>query len=531
MKVVCYVRVSSDRQAEKELSIPAQLKAIQQYCREKGWTIVHEFVEKGQSAKTDDRPEFQKMIAMAKRANRNFDAIVVHKFDRFSRKRDDHVFYKALLGQIGVKVISMTEQTEDNTPQNVLLEGMLEIVSEFFNANLAVEVRKGMTQNAKKGYSNGGTPPYGYRTEHIALGNQKTKAVWVPGPREEIDIVRFIFNQYALEDKGYHKIASALNELKVPTQKGRMWSTSTIRAIIHNESYIGRRVWNKQEYQTKGVKWRDRSEWVVTENAHPAIITVDLFEECQEKSKKRHNGGGVVHTAVGTASVSPYWLRGIMVCDKCGSKMIGNVTSAKTGGHRYYVCGGFQRKGKEFCSYVSWRKERVEEIVTNKLRTTLLRLSMDNQLEEEILHYHNEKNKHVVVRLSNVDAEIAFLTRRIQSVEQDVQAGKGKPYHQEMLAEMNQELADKHIEREVLASQVEHVNLPENYVTSVKYDIQTLIGLLDADVQNPALLHPIVGKYVSTVYIQRETGKLFLTIQFKVSDIVLYEKILVTEFR
>ncbi|CAM4495233.1 recombinase family protein [Paenibacillus typhae] len=70
MKVAYYVRVSFKRQAEKELSIPAQIKAIQQYCMEKNWSIVCEFIEKGKSAKTDDRPEFQKMIALAKRSNR-----------------------------------------------------------------------------------------------------------------------------------------------------------------------------------------------------------------------------------------------------------------------------------------------------------------------------------------------------------------------------------------------------------------------------------------------------------------------------
>ncbi|WP_342425504.1 recombinase family protein [Paenibacillus sp. FSL L8-0502] len=93
--------MSSDRQAEKELSIPAQLKAIQQYCLDKGWIIVNEFIEKEKLAKTDDYPEFRKMIALAKRSNRPFDAVVAQKFDRFSRKRDDHVIYKALLNQCG----------------------------------------------------------------------------------------------------------------------------------------------------------------------------------------------------------------------------------------------------------------------------------------------------------------------------------------------------------------------------------------------------------------------------------------------
>lgn len=254
MKVVIYARVSSDHQAEKELSIPAQLKAIHKFCQEKGWMVVGEYLEKGKSAKTDQRPEFQKMIAMAKRPNRHFDAIVVHKFDRFSRKREDHIIYKALLQKDGVKVISSTEQTDPETPHGMLLKGMLEVISEFYNVNLAAEVKKGMSQNAKQGYSNGGNAPYGYRTEHIALSANKTKTVWVLGPREEVDTIKWIFNQYAQDGLGYKAIATLLNQKGVPTLKGGKWSASTIRAIIFNESYIGRRVWNKQDYQTKGKK-------------------------------------------------------------------------------------------------------------------------------------------------------------------------------------------------------------------------------------------------------------------------------------
>jgi len=532
MKVAIYARVSSERQAEKELSIPAQIKAIQQYCQNKGWVIVHEFIEKGKSAKTDDRPEFQKMIALAKRPNRPFDAIVVHKFDRFSRKRDDHVIYKALLNQCGVKVISVTEQTEAETPQDILLEGMLEVISEFFNANLATEVRKGMAQNAKQGYNNGGTPPYGYRTEYIALGNQKTKAVWVPGPREEIDVVRWIFNQYAYENKGYHKIASELNQRQVPTQKGGMWSASTIRAIIYNEAYIGRKVWNKQDYQTKGKKWKDRSEWIITENAHPALITKELFDLCQEIAKKRNNGGGVIHAPFGTRPASPFWLRGIMVCDKCGSKMVGNSASSrsKSGGQKYYTCGGYLRKGKEFCSYVGWNKDRVEELAANKLRTALLRLSMDNNLLEEIRLYHNEKNKHVTVQLTNLEAEINFLKKKIHAIEADIQSGKFKPYHQEMLDEMNQELQMKTKDYEILSQGVKEINVPDEYVASVKYDIQTFISLLDEEVPNPQMLHQLAGKFISKLFIQRETKKLYLTIQFKIEGVEVYEKTIVADW-
>lgn len=526
MKVAIYARVSSERQAEKELSIPAQIKAIQQYCQERGYIIVSEFIEKGKSAKTDDREEFQKMIALAKRSNRPFDAILVHKFDRFSRKRDDHVIYKALLAQVGVKVISVTEQTEAETPQDKLLEGMLEVMSEFFNANLATEVRKGMAQNAKQGYNNGGTPPYGYRTEHIALGNQKTKAVWVLGPREEIDIVRWIFNQYAYENAGYKKISSMLNDKGVPTQKGGQWSASTIRAIIFNEAYIGRKCWNKQDYQTKGKKWRDRSEWVITDNAHPAIITEELFNLCQERTKARNNGGGVTHNPFQTKPNSPFWLRSFIYCDKCGSKMLGHSTSTtrKYGGQRYYLCGGYMRKGKEFCEYISWRKETIERIVTNKLRTAMLRLTLDNQLEEKIRKYHHETHKQTLAAISTLETEIHFLKSKIQSMQIDIDAGRAKSFYSELLEELKSELEEKESEHAVAKNGYKPISMESAGLQIIQPEMKKLICLLDDEAPSPELLNQLVGKYVPRIIIQRETRSVHITFHIKHDDIVLYQK-------
>lgn len=526
MKVAFYVRVSSDRQAEKELSIPAQVKAIQQYCQEHGHIIVSEFIEKGKSAKTDDRDEFQKMIALAKRSNRPFEAILVHKFDRFSRKRDDHVIYKALLAKVGVKVISVTEQTEAETPQDMLLEGMLEVMSEFFNANLATEVMKGMTQNAKQGYNNGGTPPYGYRTEHIALGAKKTKSVWVLGPREEIDIIRWIFNQYAYENAGYKKISSMLNEKGVPTQKGGQWSASTIRAFIFNESYVGRKIWNKQDYQTKGKKWRDRSEWVITENAHPSIIAKDLFDLCQERAKARNNGGGETHKPFQTKPHSPFWLRSYFFCDKCGSRMLGHSTSTtrKYGGQRYYLCGGYMRKGKEFCEYNSWRKETLERIVINKLRTSLLRLSLDNQLEEEIRKHHHEGNKQTLATISSLESEIQFLRKKIHSMQSDIDLGRAKSFYTELLEEMKVELHEKESEHLINSNFYKPISIESTEYQFIQNELKQMIMLLDEEVPNPELLNQVIGKYISRIIVQRETKTVHISFHIKQNEVMLYQK-------
>ncbi|WP_172198100.1 recombinase family protein [Saccharibacillus qingshengii] len=533
MNVAIYARVSSDRQAEKEISIPAQVKAIQQYCQERGYTVVQEFIEKGKSAKTDDREEFQKMIALAKRSSRSFDAILVHKFDRFSRKRDDHVIYKALLAQVGVKVISVTEQTDADTPQDKLLEGILEVMSEFFNANLAAEVRKGMKQNAKMGFNNGGTAPYGYRTEHMALAHQKTKAVWVLGRQQEIEIIRWIFNQYAYEGMGYTKIAAELNRQQIPTQKGGTWSASTIRAIIFNESYMGRRCWNKQDYQTKGKKWRDRSEWIITENAHPAIITKELFEKCQIVAKERHKGGGETHKPVDMRAASPFWLRGVMICDKCGSPMVGNSTSSKMKGGRkqYYVCGGYMRKGKDFCSYAGWNKNRVEEIVSSRLRLMFMQLLIQDGLEQEIKKNFNESNQHKLAAKQNMENEVSFLLKRISLIQEDIQAGKAKFYHHEMLSEMESDLQNKTKELQAHSESWSEVAVPEELIASIKYDLQAFLSLLDQEVPNVQLLHTIAKKFISRLCINRDTGKLYLTLRLLHEQSVIYEKTLVAEWK
>lgn len=268
MNVAIYLRVSSEQQAERQLSIPAQREALHQHAVQNGWNIVEEYVDEARSAKSDDRDDFQRMIADARKPCSPFQAILVHKFDRFSRSRADHVIYKALLKKQGIFVFSATEPTELDTPHGMLLEGMLEVISEFYNVNLKHETLKGMRENAEQGFHCGGRAPFGYR-----LARTGSKVNYVPGPEEEVNIIRQIFSM-AADGMGGKKIARTLNEQKIPI--GRKWPPSTILAILGNEAYLGHRVWNKK--QETGGRNRPQSEWVVTENCHPAIISRDLWD-------------------------------------------------------------------------------------------------------------------------------------------------------------------------------------------------------------------------------------------------------------
>jgi len=157
MTGIIYSRYSSDSQREE--SIEGQIRECRAYAEKNGITVLGNYIDRAFSAKTDNRPEFQRM--MKDSAKRLFDVVIVWKLDRFSRNRYDSAHNKAVLRRNGVKVVSATEPiSEDST--GILLESLLEGYAEFYSAELAEKVKRGMTENALKCKYNGGGLPIGY---------------------------------------------------------------------------------------------------------------------------------------------------------------------------------------------------------------------------------------------------------------------------------------------------------------------------------------------------------------------------------
>jgi len=144
----------------RDLSIVAQLKALRRYAVERDWEIYREFVDEAESARSANRPAFQDMTALAKQRQKPFDAILVWKLSRFARNREDSIIYKSLLRKYDISVISSNEQV-DETPAGKLLEGMIEVIDEFYSINLAQDTLRGMKENAGRGCHNGGVVPIG----------------------------------------------------------------------------------------------------------------------------------------------------------------------------------------------------------------------------------------------------------------------------------------------------------------------------------------------------------------------------------
>src|SRR5574344_829604 len=157
MRAVIYARYSSDNQTEA--SIEGQLRECMEYATYNDIQVIGNYIDRAYSAKTDNRPEFQRMIKDSYK--HAFDCIIVWKLDRFSRNRYDSAHYKALLRKNGVKVVSAKETIAEGS-EGILLESVLEGMAEFYSAELAEKVTRGMKENALKAKANGVRAPFGY---------------------------------------------------------------------------------------------------------------------------------------------------------------------------------------------------------------------------------------------------------------------------------------------------------------------------------------------------------------------------------
>mgnify|MGYP000961027933 CR=1 FL=1 len=232
-KAVAYCRFSSDNQRTE--SIDAQVRAIEEYCKKEGYILIKIYKDEAISGTSiDDREEFLEMIEDSK--NKEFNYVIVHKFDRFARNRYDHAINEKKLNENGVKLISVLEQLNDS-PEAVILKSVLTGMNEYYSLNLAREVRKGQKENALKCIHNGGIPPLGYD-----LTEDKTYTI----NEEEAKAVRLIFKMY-LEGRGYAYIADELNSLGFKNKLGKPFKKISIRDTLYNEKYIGNFIFGKKD--------------------------------------------------------------------------------------------------------------------------------------------------------------------------------------------------------------------------------------------------------------------------------------------
>jgi len=227
MNILIYVRVSTDKQAEKDLSLPAQVTACRQYASSRDWHVLEEFIEPGASARTADRPELQRLLSRCRESTPKVDAVIVHKIDRLARNLADHVAIRSLLSKHGVKLVSVTENLDDST-SGQLVEHIMASLAEFYSANLGEEVRKGMRQKVRQG-GWPHKPPRGYITKRDALDRSRVEIDPITGP-----IVRRAFEMALLGMEPAGTLRFTLAKLGLTSQKGEVLEKNAVRIMLRN---------------------------------------------------------------------------------------------------------------------------------------------------------------------------------------------------------------------------------------------------------------------------------------------------------
>jgi site-specific DNA recombinase len=321
MRCVIYLRVSTKEQAEKDLteegfSIAAQREACVRHVAEHGWELVDEYVDRGESARTADRPQLPRIAE-----DTDVQSVVVHKIDRLARNMEDHIAIRATLRRCGVSLVSVTESL-DETASGRLVEGIHALMAEFYSANLAAEVRKGMGQKAKSG----GYPhkaPLGYLNVREPIGGRQVAHI-VPDPGRA-PLVTQAFELYASGEWTMERLAHEMADRGL-TNRGRSdyqagpLSVSGLAALLSNPAYTGIVEWD-------GVRYSGQ---------HEPLIDMATFGRVQELLASR--------AARGTRERRHHhYLKGLLVCGVCGRHL--SIQHSK-GAYTYFYCLGQKDKRK-----------------------------------------------------------------------------------------------------------------------------------------------------------------------------------------
>ena len=352
---VIYARYSSDNQREE--SIDGQLRECKAFAEKNDIQIIDTYIDRALSAKTDNRPDFQRMIKDS--AKGKFEVVLVWKLDRFARNRYDSAHYKTILRKNGVKVVSATESISRGA-EGILLESMLEGMAEYYSAELSEKIKRGQKENALKCKYNGGALPIGYTVDE----NHFYQIDPVTAP-----VVADAFKHYA-EGATMQEITDEMNLRGIRTNRGGKVTINSVTRMLHNRKYIG-------EYQYADV---------VYPNGIPAIVSVELFERVQERMAQ------IKKAPAKHKAEDEYLLTTKLYCGKCGCFMVGEsgTSHMKDRVHRYYKCVRVKRhKG---CDKKTVKKEWIENIVISEIKKIIDNDSLLEQIADSALEALSAEN-------------------------------------------------------------------------------------------------------------------------------------------
>jgi site-specific DNA recombinase len=479
VKAVIYARYSSDNQREE--SIEAQVRAISDYADRNGYNIIHSYIDEAYSAKTDNRPQFLKMISDAKSCS--FDVVICHKLDRFARNRYDSAFYKKTLKDYNVKLVSVLENFDDS-PESIILESVLEGMAEYYSANLAREVMKGLKENALQCRHTGGKPPFGYDVkDNEYIINEKEAAA--------------VIKVFEMAASGQRNICNWLNENGYRNKYGNTFVTGVVTRIIQNEKYKGTYIYGQYKRQRINGILKDipNNDAIRIEGGIPAIVNEELWKAANamyNKSQKIDRNNSKI----------TYLLSGLIECGECGHTYAGERTNARGNRSERIVYRCIGEKKNKICHNKPIRKDNVEEYVIGELDRLFSKKGVD--LIIEALYEEVEKRAGELPRL------IRSLDEKIPKIDNDLSKLIDMALQTSFSDSIKSKIEALEMEKADIKSRIEYnkIELGKLRIPPKEITMKKLRNDMNIKNKSPEEQKRIIGTYVQKVIIYPDRIKI-----------------------
>lgn len=458
-KAVVYARYSSHKQGEQ--SIEGQLAAAKAYAEARGYSIIHEYVDRAMTGRNDNRDEFQQMLSDC--SKKQFSVIIIWKVDRFGRNREEITFNKYRARKNGVRVEYVAENMGDG-PESVILESVLEGMAEYYSLQLSQNIRRGNRENAKKGKFTGGRVPLGYELDkdHYFVIDPDGAA-----------LVRRIYAMYA-EGQTITEIITTLNAEGLHTSQGKPYTKNSLRTILKNEKYIG-------IYDFKNGEIR-------MEDAVPAIVDKDTFYRVQKLLSINQRAPAAKW------SKAEYLLTNKLFCGSCGAQMVGESGTSKTGAkYNYYLCINHKRGNS--CARKAIRQDLIEPYILSKAQQLIMDDEVMNFITESVWEYYQkqdqEQDKITVLRsqLTEVEKAVNNLMRAIEA---------GMP-----LTEMTKNrLSELDVQRTALSTALAQIQLDSGFRLTKEHIQFFLMQFREMDYSDRKCQQRLVDVFVNSIYVK-----------------------------
>jgi site-specific DNA recombinase len=509
LRCAIYARYSSDQQSP--LSLDDQIRKCREYAQGQGWEVLEEYIftDAEISAAGSDRPGLKQFLACVQSKPRPFDVLLIDDTSRLSRRQADQSNIVEQLRFAGYRFVAVSQGIDSISEQSDVLMTVHGLVDSLYIKELAKKTHRGLEGQIERGFHAGGRC-FGYQNETVEGAGSRR----VIDPEQAKVVVR-IFEMSA-GGLSLKKIAKKLNDEGVPTSRPRAgkqyasWCPTALRAMLRNELYIGRVIWNRRQFvkrpgtNKRVPRDRPKSEWSRKDLPELRIVPDELWRRVQERQELLKTVYGRAGRGINKASSSPNLLTGLLKCGTCGANMTIVMGGWKKWSHPYYGCP--QNFNRSACSNgLKIRKEIIERNLFGRLQAEVL---TDEVIQYTIQEF-TRRNRDDAERISE---ETALLQRRQRELEQElgrVAAAIAQTGHSRFLLDA---ITERERELDILAQKLQSAGRgtvethPGNVREFVLAGLKDLMGLLRSDTTRA---RAELAKYTSEIRLfpeRNETG-------------------------